>query len=245
MVHSSSDKQAKILAIIPCYNEVAAIGGVLREFSALDFACDTLAVDDGSEDNTYEVAHQLSPAIRFEKNSGVPAAILEGIRFALAHGYDYCIQIDGDGQHIPAEIIKCLEAAQQGNVNLVIGSRYCDRPHPIAENPRRLAGSIVSCALSLACRRWLHDPLSGMRLMDRKAMEYFSEHLDITKPDALIVAQALRVGLSVKEVPVKMRARQSGTSYVSGFNGVRFLWRLIGYIIHARGPIRSLSQKYY
>ena len=94
----------KILAIIPCYNESGALGSLLEECRRLDFPLDTLVIDDGSHDNSVDIARNHSLVLQLGSNHGVAFVIREGLEYALARGYDYCIQLDGDGQHIPAEI---------------------------------------------------------------------------------------------------------------------------------------------
>lgn len=218
----------KILAIIPCYNESKAIGRLLEEFRALPFSISTLVVDDGSYDNTADIARYYSPVVSLNKNSGLSNAIHTGIHYALNHNYDYCIQIDGDGQHVPAEIARFMAVLPYSRVNLYIGSRYTG--HVINRRllmPRRMAGFIVSCFIRLLYEKWIYDPLSGMRMMDKKAMEFFDAKLMQNILDSEIVPYALREGFSIQEVPVNMRERCSGVSYLRGFTGIKFLLRLL------------------
>jgi len=216
----------KILAVIPCYNEAGAIGNLLEEFSALDFRIDTLVIDDGSQDDTYSIANRFSKVIRLEKNQGVVAGIALGIRYALENSYDYSIQIDGDGQHIPTKIASFLHVLETDSPNILTGSRYYGQRLPRRCEARRIAGWIYSCQLRLLFGKWLSDPLSGMRMMDKAAMEYYIHHMNEFSLDAEIVPRALRAGLSIWEVPVDMRPRENGDSYVSGLKGLKFFIRL-------------------
>jgi glycosyltransferase involved in cell wall biosynthesis len=216
----------KILAIIPCYNEAGAIGELLREFQTIDFPCDTLVIDDGSSDDTQRIAQQYSKVLRMEKNQGIATAMRSGISYALEHGYDLCIQVDGDGQHIPSEIPKITRTLQTTRANITIGSRYAAH-FPFQCKLRRIAGILLSFELELLFKKRLYDPLSGMRMMDRTAMQYFANHLRNDHLDAEIVPLALKQNLSITEIPVRMRLRMNGVSHLNGLSGVKFMLRLV------------------
>ncbi len=220
----------KILAVIPCYNEAEAIGSLLREFATLKFPCDTLVIDDGSQDQTSAIARELSPVLRHEQNLGIAAALKTGITYALENGYDYCIQIDGDGQHIPCHIPDFLK---KENANLIIGSRYY-RKRSYKGGLRRVGGLLIAAQVFLLFGRWLSDPLSGMRMMDRTAMQYFQQHLDPASLDAALVPQALRAKLSIAEIYMPMRPRQNGRSHLEGLNGIIFMLYLMYRILQLR-----------
>lgn len=222
----------RILAIIPCYNEEEALGALLAEFQELPFSCDTLVIDDGSTDATYDIASQYSKVIHFTNNRGVPFAIKEGLGYALEHGYDYCVQIDGDGQHIPSQIDKLVAAIKKTSADIAIGSRYYPEFLPRSLAARRVAGFLFSMIIFLLFRRtWICDPFSGMRMMNKTAMAYFHDRLDNTFMDAAIVPQALKASFHVCETQVRMRPRISGTSHVSGIKGAVFFLRLLRIIL--------------
>src|SRR5262245_53892244 len=92
------------LVIVPAYNESCRIGQVVAAIrTALPTA--VLVINDGSGDDTAAVARQAGAiVISHPFNMGYGVAIQTGYKYALAHGYDYLVQIDGDGQHDPAHI---------------------------------------------------------------------------------------------------------------------------------------------
>jgi len=98
----------KIAVIIPAYNEGERIGKVINEIKSLGIDC-IIVVDDGSVDNTAEVAENLGAYVcRHIINRGVGAATKTGIYFALELGADLLVFIDADGQHNPREIPKLI-----------------------------------------------------------------------------------------------------------------------------------------
>src|SRR4051794_17214930 len=113
------------LAVIPAYNEEAALASVIRRIREHAPGLDVLVVDDGSTDRTAEVARaEGAQVLQLPFNLGIGGAVQSGFKFALEEGYDYVVQVDGDGQHDPGEIAK-LRAAMQADpsLDMVYGSR--------------------------------------------------------------------------------------------------------------------------
>src|SRR5690348_11579114 len=99
------------LAIVPAYNEGDMVGRVVRDIEreAPDF--DILVVDDGCMDATAAVAGEEGPiVITHPYNLGIAGAMQSGYKYALRHGYDVAVQVDGDGQHKAEYIPRLLEA---------------------------------------------------------------------------------------------------------------------------------------
>ncbi len=120
----------RTLVIVPTYNEINNLETIVRRIRAAVPAADVLVVDDASPDGTGALADRLAStdtAIRVlhrESKDGLGRAYLAGFAHALAHDYDYIVEIDADGSHDPAELPRMLELAR--NADLVIGSRWVD-----------------------------------------------------------------------------------------------------------------------
>ena len=234
----------RTLVILPCYNEQHSIGGVLDEVAAAGFECDTLVVDDGSQDKTYEVARAKSFCVRLSSNLGIGGAVQTGFKYGVRRDYNVCIQIDGDGQHPPDQIQILLEKYTATGANIVIGSRYLLNDTFRSTRLRR-AGSVVIAAVMKVLFGGLRvtDPTSGMRLMDQKAMRLFALNYPADFPEPISLAWAACRGLRIKEVPVQMRARTHGRSSILGIGSVAYMIRVLGYMILARLTMRPFRQE--
>src|SRR3954466_10160737 len=114
------------LAIIPAYNERGAIGATVADVRehAPDF--DVLVVDDGSTDDTAQIARAAGAhVLELPFNLGIGGAVQTGYKYALEHGYQVAVQVDGDGQH-DARHINHLLAYLYANpeLGMVTGSRF-------------------------------------------------------------------------------------------------------------------------
>lgn len=189
-------------------------------------------VDDGSQDSTYEIARHMSSCVRLIRNLGIGGAVQTGIKYAARYGYDFCVQIDGDGQHPPGEVARLIDAYKQSPTNIVIGSRYIKNDTFRSTFFRRFGGKVIAASLNLLFGGTrITDPTSGMRLMDREAISYFAQHYPHDFPEPISLAWALQAGYSASEVPVEMRIREHGDSSIIGLKPFTYMVRVIGYIV--------------
>src|SRR3954453_14185695 len=99
------------LAIVPAYNEADMVGRVVRDIQREAPGFDVLVVNDGSTDATGAVAAaEGAVVLTHPYNLGIGGAVQSGYKYALRHGYDVAVQVDGDGQHKPEYIPKMLNA---------------------------------------------------------------------------------------------------------------------------------------
>jgi glycosyltransferase involved in cell wall biosynthesis len=225
----------RILLIIPCFNEEASIGDLLKEIAAVNADYHTLVIDDGSSDSTSAVASGNSQVVRLIVNLGIGGAVQTGLKYAARNAYDFCIQIDGDGQHDPREIKTLLDAYGQHPHNIVIGSRFIHKTGFRSTISRRLGSKLIALALNcLFAGGRISDPTSGMRLLDRRAIEFFARRYPLDFPEPISLAWAMRSGLTISETAVEMRARETGESSIDGFKPLTYMIRVVGYILLAR-----------
>jgi dolichol-phosphate mannosyltransferase len=167
-------KESSTLVIIPAYNEAKNIVEIVLRASRF---ADVLVVDDGSSDDTSLVVTQSTTAklIRLNRNSHIQRAIREGMKYAKAHSYDYCITMDAGGSHAPEELPLFLNSAA---CDLVVGQRIQKVNVPFF---RRLISSMAAYLVPHLVKRKGHpgsmptDVTSGYRRYSRLA---FSTVLD-------------------------------------------------------------------
>lgn len=149
----------KVLVLIPGYNEEAAIAQVVGGAKAI---LSVLVVDDGSKDQTADVAESVGATVlRQRLNQGKGAALRAGFRYALDHGFAAVITLDADGQHDPAEISKFLDRYEATGAELIIGARDF-RKMPWV---RRISNRFARASFSRVVGRPILDNQSGYRLI--------------------------------------------------------------------------------
>jgi len=208
----------KVLFVIPAYNEEKNIEKVLKEIKKDASFADIIVIDDCSKDHTKEIVEKNHvKCISNVFNMKYAMAVQTGIKYAKQNNYDYVIQFDADGQHVAKEAIKLLEEIKKSKCDIVIGSRYLiDTGYPCPFF-RRMGTKIFSMFIQLFCKKRIADPLSGFQCLNKKVIEKYSRMGGYPEyPDANLVIEMLLEGYKIKEVPVKMRLRESGESMHGG-----------------------------
>lgn len=202
---------AGVLIAIPALNEAATIADVIAECRAAIPPARVLVVDDGSTDETAALAAEAGAVVlALSFNVGVGGAMRVAFLYAQENGFERVVQVDGDGQHDPAEIPALLAALEGASV--VIGARFAGKGTYPAAGPRRWAMRLLASSMSRVTGSTLTDVTSGFRAADARAIALFARHypaeyLGDTVDSVMIAA---RNGLTVTQVPVAMRPRQGG-----------------------------------
>lgn len=218
----------KLLAIIPAYNEEASLARVISNVRAAVPQADVVVINDGSRDNTArEGALAGAHVITLPYNLGIGAAMQTGFLFARDGGYDFTVQVDGDGQHDPNEIGEILAPVITGEVDVAAGARYIEDRGYITPWPRRIGIIILASIVSLIVRRRVTDPTSGFRASNRRAIEYCADTYPPDYPEPESVVQFARAGLRMKEVPVTMNPRYGGQSSITPFRSFYYMVKVI------------------
>lgn len=206
------------LVIIPAYKEEARLGKVIIGIREHVPGIDILVIDDGSPDRTTEVAQQAGVMVaRLPFNMGYGVALQTGFKFARRHGYEYVVQIDGDGQHEPRCIPDLLAAVREPGVDAVLGSRWLG----LAEYHGALLRKFGKFFFAFVANRLTHldvtDPTTGFQALSRTVVHFYCSHVyPVDYPDADVIIMLHRAGFGVKEVPVIMYVNESGQSMHSG-----------------------------
>jgi glycosyltransferase involved in cell wall biosynthesis len=220
----------KIAVIIPAYNEEESITSVVETVNSVSTAEVTMmavVVNDCSKDSTLKIIQGLNCiALDLPINLGIGGAVQSGIKYAFNSGYDYAVQIDGDGQHPAQRIPMLMEELRKNNWDVVIGSRFIKNEGFQSTVMRRSGIRYFQWLLKLITGETVTDPTSGMRLMNRKTMELLYNYYpdEYPEPEALIIYN--RNGLKFGEVPVQMIERQGGQSSIQGFGTVYYMFKV-------------------
>ncbi len=231
------------LVFIPAWNEEDSVVAVIGDVRAHIPGADILVVDDGSIDATATRSRAAGvPVASLPFNQGLGAALQTGYLYALREGYDFCAHLDSDGQHPAEEVARLLAEVEAGNADLVIGSRYHRRAEAAEADDyrptlsRRIGTNVFRFFLTLATRQRFTDTTSGMRAANRRVMALFSERYSPDFAEIESLQLAVRQGLRVEEVPVRMLERADGSSFLTPLRSAFFIFK--GVIVLIVGMFR-------
>jgi len=217
----------RTVAIVPAHNEAGAIAGVVDAIRAFDPSFDVVVVDDGSTDGTASVAASRGAAVvALPYNLGIGGAVQTGFKYALGHGYDLAVRLDGDGQHDPAELPKLLGPIERGEADIVTGSRFAIaggyRP-PLA---RRIGITWFARLVSLLTRQKVTDTTSGFQALNRRGIALFAGDYPNDYPEVEATVLVFKHRLRLVEVPVEMREREHGESSITFLRSVYYMLKV-------------------
>jgi glycosyltransferase involved in cell wall biosynthesis len=179
--------------VIPAFNEAMTLGELIDNCKV--FCDEVIVVDDGSTDNTSEIAKKSgATVIQNEKNLGVTKATQKG--FEVAHG-NIIMTMDADGQHKPSDIPKLIEPLTEGRGEVALGVRD-EIPH----RSERIINTLVN--LSVKCS----DAGTGFRAMKADLVKKMKLHG--TCLCGTFVLEAHKWGARIVETPVQTRSRTYG-----------------------------------
>ena len=215
----------RLLIIIPAYNEAENIERVADNLIANYPQYDYVIINDGSTDDTRKVCSRRGyNLLDLPVNVGLSGAIKSGMRYANYYGYDYVLQLDGDGQHDPVYIEDMLREMDETDCDIVIGSRFKTRRKPFTA---RMMGSIlITAAIRITTGKHIGDVTSGMRLFNKRMIKRFGYDIHYSpEPDTL--AYLLNCGVHIREVQVEMHDRIAGTSYLNLWNSAWYMIKMM------------------
>jgi len=212
---------SNVWLVIPVYNEAPVIASVVEH--ARQTFPNIVCVDDGSRDGSAEQI-RLSGAhlVRHPVNLGQGAALQTGIEYARQQpGAEYFVTFDADGQHQVEDVVRMLERLQQGDVDIVVGTRFQGDTKHIPWIKRLVLRTVVM--LSPRTRRLgLSDAHNGLRVFNRKVAEQMNITLNGMGHASEIVEMIDKKKWRVAEEPVKILYTEysmaKGQSLINGVN---------------------------
>lgn len=218
------DIYKKVLIIIPAYNEESSVGAVIDEVRRSLPHVGIVVVNDGSSDRTGEIAGAKGVfVLSHVTNLGIGATVQTGLKFASRRGYEIAVQVDGDGQHEPEDLQHLIAPLLRGEVDMVIGSRFLGMSSFLSTAPRRVGIFIFSVLIFLLTGKWVTDPTSGFRAMNKKVIELFASQYPNDYPEPEVLMTVIGHKLKFQEIGVSMKPRLGGISSISPFRAVYYM----------------------
>ena len=233
------------LVVVPAFNEESSLASVIAEIRSRGY--EVLVINDGSTDNTVDVARMSGARILdLPINLGVGGALRAGFKYACERNFQAVVQVDADGQHPADEIVHLLDEANASGAHLVIGSRFLSSETSMeVGRVRRFVMRLLAKSASNATQSSITDATSGFRIIQQPLLTEFSRTFAVNylgdTYEALIAAG--RAGYMVREIPAALRPRQNGESTASLVQAVTFTLKgLAVTALHIHPRIRTLSK---
>ena len=199
----------KLIIQIPCYNEAEtltiALDDLPKQIEGID-EVEYLIIDDGSSDNTSEVAQQwgVKHIVRFKQNRGLAKGFAAGIDACLMLGADIIVNTDADNQYVGEDIKKLIDPILQGKADIVVGERPIDQTAHFSFTKKKLQ-HLGSWVVRKASQSDIPDAPSGFRAYSKEAAMRLNVINDYTYTLETIV-QAGRERIPMTSVPIRTNA---------------------------------------
>jgi glycosyltransferase involved in cell wall biosynthesis len=221
----------KIIACMPALNEEKYIGSLVLK--TRQYVDRVIVVDDGSTDNTVEIAKLAgAEVIQHKHNKGYGAAIQSIFAEAKKLNPDVLVILDADGQHNPQEIPNLIKPILDGDYDCVIGSRQGQaKKIPFY---RRIGQRIILRSVKTISENQLNDSECGFRAFSRKAIKTLKLKESGMAVSAETVAEATRKNLKITQVPVNVTYNQDSSTLHPVRHGLSVFTRILVMIADQR-----------
>jgi glycosyltransferase involved in cell wall biosynthesis len=222
--------KSRVLIIVPSYREEKNILKVLEGLEKYVPDMDILIIIDGSKDRTEEIVSLNGfQFLVHPYNMGYGVTVQTGYKYAVKHGYDTVVQIDGDGQHDPKYIIPLVNTLNNSDVDVVIGSRFLEGGSYDVPLFRKIGIKYFSKIISLITGQNISDSTSGFQALNHKVFNFFSkvDNFPYDYPDADTIITLIFAGFKIKEIPVIMYDRLNGKSMTTGLKTLNYVVKML------------------
>ncbi len=255
----------KLIVQVPCLNEEKTlplvIGSIPKKIRGVD-VIETLVIDDGSHDRTYEVAKKLGVThiLRHKLNRGLAKSFSDGIDRALRLGADIIVNTDADNQYPQADIPRLIEPILAGHADIVIANRQTDTiAHfsPVKKFFQRFGSGLIR----YLTRSNVPDAVSGFRAYSRAAAMELNIVTDFSYViETIISAQSKRLAIASVDIKTNpptrpsrlfsnmfMHMRHSGATVIRIYTMFRplYVFSAIGAFVIGVGIILGLRFLYF
>jgi len=253
---TSQKHRPKVVVIMPAYNAAKTLRMTYLELPH-DVVDVVLLVDDGSSDETIEIARQLDLELFIHnRNYGYGGNQKTCYIEALKQGADIVVMVHPDYQYDPTFLPKIIEPIERGEAEAVLGSRLMGDSPTKQGMPwwKYLGNRVLTKIENLAFNLHLSEYHTGYRAFDKQVLETinFQGNSDKFIFDQEIIAQIVEAGFRIKEVPVPTRyfPEASSASFIdSSIYGLGILWLVFLYMLHKQNILpqkkfQSLKRRY-
>lgn len=225
----------KYTVIIPAYNEEEAIVPTIEEVkNIVNEEYEILVVDDGSEDETFELAKNCGVrVIKHERNRGKATAIKTGVENSTG---EIVITIDADCTYEANAIPKLVKLVESG-VDLAIGSRFLGQMEGM-KFLNKLGNKIFSGLITLFTHQKITDAQSGLRAFKKSLFYRLSVEARGLDFETEMTARAVKGGYTVEEIPIKYKERV-GKSKLKPFSDG---YRMLRAVLRGTRPLSGLRK---
>ena len=196
----------KLIIQVPCYNEAEtlqiALDDLPKQIDGID-EIEYLIINDGSEDNTVEVAANwgVHHIVNFTRNKGLARGFMAGLDVCLNYGADIIVNTDADNQYCGSDIEKLVRPILEGKADIVIGERPIDKTEHFSPLKKKLQ-HLGSWVVRKASNTSIPDAPSGFRAFSREAALHINVINEYTYTLETIV-QAGRNKMAIVSVPIR------------------------------------------
>ena len=230
----------KTVVTIPCFNEELFIGNVVQQ--AKQYADQVIVIDDGSHDNTSQIAIASGALLlRHEDNKGAGAATRSCFEMAKLSGADIVVTIDGDSQHHAKEISELIIPILRDEADLVIGSRFLSQLCKQTNIPRyrRFGIGVITWLFNIGSKVKVSDSQSCFRAHNSRLLDTINISENGFGFSVQVLVQARERGFRIKEVPISCSYHSEGSTINPIKHGLSVAFVVIK--IRFKGILRTIT----
>lgn len=220
---------SQLIIGIPAYNEATKIKDVIVHLKEIGFHR-IVVVDDGSQDETFEVAKKSGASVlRHPINCGAGAAVQTILTFGRKENWEYLLLMDADGQHRSEDIEKLMKKMTESGADLVIGDRFSHAIHNDVPKIKRMYNSLANILTNWFCKGSYSDTQSGFRMLNKKAIHAINLQSNGFGFCSEMIFKAEKQNLLIKEegigVYYTVYSRSKGQNNL--LSGIKTAWQFL------------------
>ncbi len=224
--HSSNVPSGlRVAVLVPCYNEAATIGDVVRDFRRELPTARVYVFDNNSGDDTREIAMRAGAIVRSVPYQGKGNVIRRMFADVEADAY---VLVDGDGTYDAREAPRLIGEMLDGGLDMVVGARVSTEEAAYRKGHRFGNALLTGCAATIFGRSFT-DMLSGYRVFSRRYVKSFPAHSAGFETETELTVHALELRMPVAEIETIYKSRPEGSA--SKLNTYRDGFRILMTIV--------------